>query len=615
MKKLTFILLILSVLLLTSCNNTRDDDSINCNVNQVEENGECIDIVDDNLCDDDQEFINDECRDIEITPASTPEELFQGFIDTAISYFDSQKTLEYNTELHVYTTEENVGVTTNSTTKYNTIYDENRLYYYERIDNVSDDYTDDEFAVQTVDNIIIDVEENVLHVYDIHNRLMSLDYFEEGGDFIAYVESFGGVNSLDLDMDYCDALTEISPNVFECMKTLRDFTDDLGLLTSFIAMGFEDLLNSDIVFIITFDDYGYKTTVELNPITITYTINETIYELNLEFTQEIIIGNHGEVYHPFFGIWVYILPDTKEGIIFESPMYYQIQNNEYYVNDIGWAVFDLEAGFYSFAVNGSPDSYTYQVFDEQGNELEFNYRVELTAAQTIYIKIDSDEPQSFHMYFDPIDLIDIVIEYDYPILGGTITGYNEGMDDFNGYHIDQTAPFDGILTLDVTNIDFDDFFTISYGNGFGCWANDVDYCHIEIKQGEEIYFVIFAEYVGDYEFSYSFNEITEYPTDISTMRNIDEFDGSNPIYLGEDLDEVSVKFVVTEANKTFHLEMIVEGSAKNIYTVDLYDSEGNLLIASWYGYDDLDEGIYVIKFTKSSGTLIVIPNIMVYDRP
>ena len=540
---------------------------------------------------------------------------FLKYVSVANTYFETQNTIEVKTELDVIIYFESGGIISTVNTKYHTNYDENRSYYYEELNSVSDDYTDDQFALQTIDNIVIDVEDDTLHMYSVHNRAMTLDYSELGGEFATYVEDNEGVNSFDLDLDYCDTVELTSDNVFTCTQSFRDFATEQGLLVTLVNMGFESLLDTTIYHAITFDDYGYKTTIELSPIQIQFTVDETVYILSLGLTQEIIIGNHGDVVHPFFGGWVYTLPDTLEGIEFIAPMYYEIQNNEYYVNDIGWIAFDLDAGFYSFAVNGGFETYTYQVYDEEGIELKFNYRVEITEDQTYYIKIDSDEPQTFYIHFEPISITDIIIEDDYSLLSGSISGYNEGMDDYNGYHTDQVAPYDGLLTLDVSNIDFDDFFTISYGNGFGCWANDVDYCHIEINQGEEVYFEIFAEYVGNYDFSYSFNELSEYPTDLSLMRNIDEFSSSNPIYLGEDVNEVSIKFEVTEANKTFFIDSIYDGSAKLIYEIDLYNSEGVLLIENFKGYHDLDIGTYVIKYQKSTGILIVMPSVFVYDRP
>ena len=62
------------------------------------------------------------------------------------------------------------------------------------------------------------------------------------------------------------------------------------------------------------------------------------------------------------------------------------------------------------------------------------------------------------------------------------------------------------------------------------------------------------------------------------------------------------------------METLIDGSAKLIYNVELYTSDGTLLISDFRGYHDLDVGTYLIRFTKSIGTLIVSPNILVYDR-
>jgi len=616
MKKMMFMLMLVGVFFITGCDGSTGDDSIECGVNQVEQKGVCVDKTPDALeCEDNEEEVDGVCVvKEEDDPILTTEDKFDSYVDKVETYFNTQNRISTQIDLDMimFTSTE---VLFHSTIQVDSIYDENESYYYEELNQVHDDATDNEQPVQTFDSVIINYEDSMLHQYTMHNRQFELDYEEENGDFIVYAESIDAMNGFDLSSADFQIQSNDSDYEFITTVALGDFLMGRFEIDILTDLGLEAVYNVDVPIIVTFDQSGYKTTIELPRVLIELQAEDlSTYTLSLEFSQEIVVGQLGDIIDPFFGGWMYILPETKEEIVFDAPMYVEPYQVDYYVNDIGWISFDLEPGFYSFYVNGSPESLTYQVFDEEGNELLYNYRMEATEEQTVYIKVDSDMPQMVSINFEPIILQDIVIEEDLPILGGTITGHNEGQNDYNAYYMDGVAPYDGLLVLDVRNIDFDDFFVISYGNGFGCWANDADFCHVEIKQGEEFYFEIHGAYEGDYDFSYSFNELLDYPSDINTMRNVNEFSESNPIYLGEETNEVYVKLEITEANKTVIMETLIDGSAKLIYNVELYTSDGTLLISDFRGYHDLDVGTYLIRFTKSIGTLIVSPNILVYDR-
>ena len=75
MKKVILVFLVLLVFFITGCENTTNE-TIKCDINQIEENGECVDVLDDETCASDQELIDDVCQDIVDVPDRTDDEMF-----------------------------------------------------------------------------------------------------------------------------------------------------------------------------------------------------------------------------------------------------------------------------------------------------------------------------------------------------------------------------------------------------------------------------------------------------------------------------------------------------------------------------------------------------------
>jgi len=134
MRKIILMLMLVGVFFIAGCEDDPMDDSLNCDKNQVEENGVCVDKTPEPLdCEDDEEEVDGECVDIEEEdPILTTEDKFDSYVEKVQTYFDTQNRISTRVELEMfmYTSE---GIFFDSTIRVDSNYNENLNYYYEDV--------------------------------------------------------------------------------------------------------------------------------------------------------------------------------------------------------------------------------------------------------------------------------------------------------------------------------------------------------------------------------------------------------------------------------------------------------------------------------------------------
>jgi hypothetical protein len=603
--------------ILSACEDTAtpDDDGPICNVNQHVEDGICVDNnpIEDPpvVCDDYQHLVDDTCVDW------TALERLNERIDLVMARYDDIAGLVTRTDvtLRIHRAEGNVPWA-EATLFFETLYDEDRNYYYEWASDIQDDATDEVMSTQIDHHVIIDTEGDELRHWIGYEMALRLHHTEDKANYADYLMAQNPYIT-----PFFPSITDSEPELLNDGRFIVDtlLSDLIGYNANASRIlgswGLGEFLQEAIPMVYQFDDTGYRTNITAEYSGIEAMIGDTAVVLYLEVEHKTTYEGTSNPPHPFSGTFNYQLPEHKEDVRYTNPLYADENDKEYFIADTGgWARYDITPGFYQFYVNGMPDSYDYTVYDGEGNVMDILEIFEQTTTDTIYVHIEPYEGESQQMTIglEAVPITDLVVEYDLPVLSGTITGVNEGFSDRNRYYFAEAVPYDGYFIFDTRSVT-DGFLMLIDGTLQICVMDGRDYCYALYEEGTTPKWYTLGGLEGEFTFSYTYHPLPTPTTDPAVMEDITTFDASNPIVITD--PGVSVSLTVP-AGQDVAINKDASGSGVLVYQMDLYTASGVLVEEDWNGsYLTLSPGDYIVTFSYSGdGYVFLVPQVLFHAR-
>jgi hypothetical protein len=390
------------------------------------------------------------------------------------------------------------------------------------------------------------------------------------------------------------------------------FGEGINMNLVFNQMGIDGFSEASIEAIYTFDE-NHKS----YDIVLTITGMKSIegdYDVSYEERTHVSIETF-EKKDPLESIIFFKLPQTKEGIIFDSNIN---QLNVYYINEgESWMRLYLDEGVYSSNIHGSSNSrLSYVLLDENGQVIDDStYRFEIEDPGYYYYKFNSTVKQRIDTLISEnpypnnqdinLDQDDDLIELVSQLETDTYNLFTDLEDR------------DRVLKLTLHPISHD-YLLISELDALGNHINDSvfeTYEHVVyflIPENTQVEFMISGIYEGQFSFEYTYL----YPplsgdSEISyEVANLDNFPHA---MMNEQVSKVRYDFTIDEeAYYRFDKSINSFGLDFDI-RMALYDSDGTRLGTSAYMiYESLTAGDYYIEFyfaDTNKGLLILMPTV------
>lgn len=192
----------------------------------------------------------------------------------------------------------------------------------------------------------------------------------------------------------------------------------------------------------------------------------------------------------------------------------------------------------------------------------------------------------------------VVVKNNLDLSSGSITSAIESENDYNHYNF-LPSDADRILHVTVTSSTVPDYKTtrvfISSNIG-GCNINNCVDTLFYIPKEVELKITTYGNRIGEFTFTY-FTEDTgvlshdfNTPTDIEIYNDLSYavLDGNENLYMS---------FVITETGNYKVLNNTVAPTFDR-YNMNLYDSDGTLLVEDWKTYTQLEPGTYRLEYIK-----------------
>lgn len=571
--------------------------------------------------DDIEDILNDDDDDENPVEEKTDEETITYFVDQVFAQMETENAYSISHDVEVAINYVDTSYSISSSRIQTSIeMEREEQYYFERVQGQFE-YADPENPFESTNaSRLIDGRTGNLLEYDIADNYVEIVQQYDDQTFLELMET--EETPYDIDFDIEDFLTlERQPEdeqyvietghhdyKYDITMKLFDFANE-DLIWMVSALGIPDIENEEIDLFLNVNEwyilyrFDYKTT---------FTMDDMEFDLIIRTESRFHYTDHiQEKISVFESPYVLVLPTSKDDILFTSsidsmPWHGLLANQE------GWTRQDVEPGIYMVYIDtlGFVDPVEYTIYDEGGNIITFDQRLEVTEPTTFYVKLLCTEDAQASVVFKKQDIEDIVIDHTHDITSGTITGYNEGQDDLSLYYLQGTTDVSGYLEIDVSSVNShvyrDDLFLMTMTTcpedqpncqryADYCSMTEEETCIAFIEPGTEYVFDISGEDVGDFTFTYTFIEDITYPSELHLMYEVDDFEPGHLFHISQGQD-IYLKFEILIYD-TYYFRVKDTDSYYQRVTYELYDEDGVLQEENWQGYYDLARGYYYIKLT------------------
>jgi hypothetical protein len=604
-----FVLLTVLILFLTSCDiitEIPDDDPIL--------KDDITDILDG---DDDNDNPLDE---------QTEEEIIMETVNHVFAKMETENAYKISQDVDVEINYAGTNYTLTSTNIQTSIeMEKEEQYYFERVLGQFE-YSDPERHYESMnESRLIDGRSGTLREYSIADNYVSIVQEINNQTFLEFLATEATPYELDFDVDDFITLdrredddqyyleTGQRDNNYDITMALSDFGND-ELTTILSELGIPDIEQEVIDLFLSVNEWYIYYRFEY---TTTFTLEDIEFDLIIRTESNFHYADHiEEKISVFEEPYVLILPTTKEDIIFTSsndvmPWHGLIANQE------GWTRQYVEPGIYMMYVNTYSTDVDYTIYDEEGNIITFDQRLQITEPTTFYVKLLSPEDAQVSVVFEPLELNDIVIDHTHDLFGDTITGYHEGNGDLNLYYLQGTSTVGGYINIDVSSVDShvyrEDLHLLTttvcpedepncerYADF--CTMTEEESCIAYILPNTEYSFEIIGDDIGDYTFTYTFEESMEYPSELDLMYHMDDFETNHLFYIKRN-QEIYLKFDVLIFDQYYFRIDDFDPYIQRV-VLEVYDENGNLLETNWQGLYELGRGSYYIKLTTNQNNTV-----------
>ncbi len=566
-----------------------------------EDLGELQDNQDVPIIRDDLPCINEElpCDDEEPDPNKTQEEILQDAIDNVLEGMQTENGFEVEADSSVEILYEgsNYAVAA-SHVELDIQMEREEQYYLESL------YTRTQDSEMNYNNFLvarlIDGRSGNLLEYAIEDTKVEILNRVDNQTFFEYVEEESISFEVDFKVEDFDTLTKETDYDYKATILLKDLGDQ-DLLDTLNELGFSDLENEMVTLDIHVNEVfiRYMFTIEskvlIEDVTFDLVIESKVEAHYTDYVYE-KISIHEQPYY-------LVLPSSKEEIINTSSNDV-MPSMGLNANEEGWAKFDVQPGIYMFYVSSWMHGVEHTVYDEQGNEVDLSSRIELTEAQTYYIKLLSPEDAEVNVVFEKLEITDLVVDNSYNLSSGTITGYNEGEYDVSTYNLQGTSEVGGVLYIDASMVTSNVYRDELYISGMTvCRITEEDFCYIFVEANQDVFIEIRGEDVGTFTFDYYFVEDIEYASDIESMYTFDDFEEGYIHHIKEG-EYIYIKFdILLYDEYYFRINQFYVYS--RLYDLELYTEDGTLVEMNYRDKYDLSRGTYYIKISTNQTNVVM----------
>jgi len=271
----------------------------------------------------------------------------------------------------------------------------------------------------------------------------------------------------------------------------------------------------------------------------------------------------------------------------------------------------LQPGLYSFAedfTSNMPD----KVVNDQGETIYepsgtvIGELLQIDEEQTVYIienHYSTGYPRTLRlekMY------ISIEILNDLPLESGLITSTIESEDDYSYYSFEPSEK-EKIMFVTITEVTipiYDSTRVYISGNTGGCNIKDCTLEPFYVQKNLPFKLITRGNRNGTFTFEYYTVDTGVLSHNINEPADIETY-SENAYAVSSTLnDNIYISFEVTEKNDY----LVVNGnviSTNDYLIMNLYDSNGNLLIQSWDSYQELELGVYIVEYVPAYNVIFV----------
>lgn len=389
----------------------------------------------------------------------------------------------------------------------------------------------------------------------------------------------------------------------------------VSLVTLYEQMGITGLSGQEIIIHLVFVENFRGFTERFSIDDLSVTIAGESYELDISSTYTETIQQPPSFTSPqdMPGISFYLPKDVDDALFIKG-----LHQGRYVLEKgVQYLHLWLEPGEYEVAVYGDYQNVeNIKVFDEQGNQIPYNYRFEATYEGLYVVEINAPFKQSADIYVreNPSPKF---IDFYFEETDGTLE--DEVIQ--NGYtyyfiHV-PSANKDRLLILDPYFIDgptSENSLIIAFLQeelmfnqlcGFNPYSETQDTCYFLLPADLEITMELQGYYVGEFGIAYQYRDIPQGIFD--NTHQWDDWTTPLNIWLTNDVQQAEVYISINKAGN-YELSTYYENFGHSYQDAILFDAEGNELHYDWDHIMYLEPGDYTIRYviTHESGDVFVL---------